>query len=286
MNAIAPEPRVFLDYTQEELDRNFDQRAWVSDADALLRNHAVMSERARQRLRGTFDLRYGPCADETLDFFPADAPGAPLVIFVHGGAWRASSKESHSFVANAYVPAGISVAIPEFGKLPGTAMPDVVEQIRRVIEWAGQSAGSFGCDAGNLHLVGHSSGAHLAATAVTADRSPVTVRSLACISGIYDLIPVMLSARRHYVHLSPQEAVRLSPLRHLQNLTCKTSVFFAEGDSMEFKRQSQIFADSLEAAGKLFSSRRFEANHYDVLDMLDSPESLLSRALRQVALAI
>lgn len=57
MNAIASGPCVFLDYTQEELDRNFDQRAWVSDADALLRNHAVMSERARQQLRGTFDIR-------------------------------------------------------------------------------------------------------------------------------------------------------------------------------------------------------------------------------------
>ncbi|QKS01137.1 alpha/beta hydrolase fold domain-containing protein [Sphingomonas sp. CL5.1] len=183
------------------------------------------------------------------------------------------------------MPAGISVAIPEFGKLPGTAMPDVVEQIRRVIEWAGQNAGSFGYDAGNLHMVGHSAGAHLAATTATADRSPGTVRSLACISGIYNLIPVMLSARRHYVYLSPQEILRLSPLRHLQNLTCKTSVFFAEGDSMEFKRQSQVFVDSLETAGKLFFSRRFVANHYDVLDMLDSPESLLSCALRQVALA-
>lgn len=278
---------VFLDYGQDELDRNFDQRAWVDDADRLLARHARLSERARETLRGRLDIAYGSHPDEVLDFFPAAGPFRAIAIFIHGGAWRALTKASYSFVANAYVPAGIGVVVAGFSKLPGARMPEVVDQVRRVVRWTSRHAESLGGDAGDLHLIGHSSGAHLVMAALTADGAADAeiggmVRSATCISGIYDLEPVMLSARRHYIELSADEVIRFSPIRQLHTLRCPVSIFFASADSMEFQRQSRAFAERLDSMGRLSSIERFDANHYDIVDMLDCGSTSLSRAIRRI----
>src|SRR5262245_29159990 len=83
----AGAPRVFLDYTQQELDRAYDQRVWAPNADVVIKRYATASEATRSRLRRQADLAYGSTDDETLDVFPAAATAAPVHVFVHGGAW-------------------------------------------------------------------------------------------------------------------------------------------------------------------------------------------------------
>jgi len=39
---------------------------------------------------------------EQLDFFPADKPGAPLLVFIHGGYWRSLDKNDFTFIVPAY----------------------------------------------------------------------------------------------------------------------------------------------------------------------------------------
>jgi len=275
--------QVFLNYTQDELDRNFDQRAWVDDADQLLARHAQLSEQTRQRLHHLPDIAYGTQVDEVLDYFPSSRAGAPLVVFIHGGAWRHLTKADYSFVANAQRSAGIATVIPEFSKLPGATLPQLTAQIRRALHWTRLNAARLGADSDNIHLLGHSSGAHLAMAALTADGSEGTafVRSITCISGIYDLGPVMLSARRHYIDLSADQVRQLSPQHQVHHVPCPAAIFFASRDSDEFQRQAREFSAGLRAAGRLTRMERFDANHYDVVDMLDNPQSPLSQALLQ-----
>jgi arylformamidase len=49
--AAREEPRVFLNYTQEELDRNFNQRVWASNAQAVIARYGERSFETRKRLR-------------------------------------------------------------------------------------------------------------------------------------------------------------------------------------------------------------------------------------------
>jgi arylformamidase len=79
-----PPKKVFLDYTQEELDRGYDQRNWASNAEALIALCPTMSAETRKQLRFT-SHNYGASADETLDVFPAGGTTAPVAIFIHGG---------------------------------------------------------------------------------------------------------------------------------------------------------------------------------------------------------
>src|SRR5690242_4027167 len=130
---------VFLHYTQDELDRNYNQRAWCPESAAYLARYPRESEAVR-RSASYRTLSYGASGDEKLDVFPASQPDAPAVIFIHGGAWRNFTKDDFSFVAPAFVTEGFSVIVLNFSKLPQLRLPDVVDQLRRAVTWIHRNA--------------------------------------------------------------------------------------------------------------------------------------------------
>ena len=125
---LAEKP-IFLHYTKAELDRNFDQRGWIANAEAIIARHIERSRGTREKLAFVPDLRYGKHPDEVLDYFPAERKGAPIQVFVHGGAWKNFGKNDYSFPAEGFVPAGVSTAILNFSKLPHVRLPVLVDQV-------------------------------------------------------------------------------------------------------------------------------------------------------------
>ena len=85
--------------TQAQIDAQYNAGLTVADPQVEFRHYARQAERARAQLRCTLDVAFGPTRDETLDVFPADRPGAPIFVFVHGGYWRAFSSKDFSGVA-------------------------------------------------------------------------------------------------------------------------------------------------------------------------------------------
>ena len=214
------EAPVFLHYTKAELDRNFDQRGWIPNAVEIIARHVERSRRTREKLTFISDLRYGPHPDELLDYFPAVQNNAPVHIFVHGDAWKNFTKNDYSFPAESYVAAGFHTAILNFSKLPTVRLPEMVDQVRRGVAWVYKNAAQYGGDPHRLSMSAHSSGAHLTANALITDWAafgcpPDIVKAAACVSGPYDLEPVMLSARSSYVELNKTEVAALSVHRHL-----------------------------------------------------------------------
>jgi len=94
------------------LEQHFNPRVAVPDFQEALERHAARSAAARQRLPGVYDLRYGARLQQTFDLHrAAHSPSAPpLVLFLHGGYWRALDKRDHSFVAPLFVEAGVTLA--------------------------------------------------------------------------------------------------------------------------------------------------------------------------------
>ena len=74
------EPRIWLDYTQAELDDQYNQRILVPDANDYMARWGVESERLRGVLECRLDVAYGPSEAERLDIFPAPGDGAPVVV--------------------------------------------------------------------------------------------------------------------------------------------------------------------------------------------------------------
>src|SRR3990167_5171788 len=87
-----------------------------------------------------------------------------LLMFIHGGYWRAFDKKDCSFVASALADAGVTVAIPNYALCPKVQVRDIVMQMVQAGAWLYRNGGNFGAPCGNLHVLGHSAGGQLAAT--------------------------------------------------------------------------------------------------------------------------
>jgi arylformamidase len=285
-------PTVFLDYTQEELDRAYDQRVWAPNAADVIKRYATASAATRGRLTRRPDLAYGPSEDETLDVFPTAAPGAPVHVFVHGGAWRGGHKDEYSFPAEAIVGAGAHYVALNFASIPKVRLPAMTAQLRRAIVWLYRNATSFGGDPERIYLSGHSSGGHLAAVLLTTDWAalgvpPTVIKAGLCVSGMYDLRVPLLSARSAYVKVSREEEDALSPQRHLDRVRCPIAVAHGERESPEFKRHAVEFTAALARAGhaaELIIGPGL--NHFEFLETLGQKDGVLARvAMRQMNLA-
>src|SRR6202030_666789 len=143
----------------------------------------------------------------------------------------------------------------------------------------------FGIDTTQLYVGGQSSGGHLAAVALTTDwprdfgLPADIIKGGMCISGMYDLTPVQLSARSNYVKFDDATVVALSPIRHLDRLHAPLVVAYGTSETPEFQRQNREFAAAVETAGKkvrLLVGEHY--NHFELPETLGNPYGLLGRA--------
>ena len=286
---------VFLDYTQKELDDAYDQRVWAKNAGEVIKRYGTSSAAVRAKYK-LETKAYGDGEDSKLDIFrpvrSAPAAGAPIQLFIHGGAWRGGRKEMYSFPAPAFVENGAIYIAIGFSSIPKVRLPEMAHQVRSAIAWAYKNAKSFGGDPERLFISGHSSGGHLCGVALVTDWSrwgvPATaVKGGLSVSGMYELNPVMLSARSSYVKISEEEKAALSSQRHLDRIACPVTFAYGDGESPEFKRQSRDMAAALKAKGKPSTLLEVKgANHFEIIETLAKPDCALGKeALRQMGLA-
>ena len=298
--AAVKGPIVWLDMDQHELDDAYDQLVYAPNRDQLTKRRIVNSAAARQRIGEPLRFAYGPTAAEGLDVFRptpvsgAGKAGAPVAIFVHGGAWRVGSASDYSFVAEPFVRAGGAFVVLDFITVDdsGGSLLPMVEQVRRAIGWVYRNAATFGGDPDRLYLISHSSGSHLAGCAVTHDWSKDglprdIIKGATLSSGMYDLKPVRLSKRSAYVKFTDAMEEALSAIRHLDQLATPLIVSYGTYETPEFQRQTRDFAAAVKAAGKPVELVVGEAyNHFEMLETLANPYGLLGRAvLAQMGLA-
>jgi len=268
---------IFLDYSQEQLDRAYDQLHWAPHRDAIQAEIRKTCEAVRQAMPPRTE-RYGKSAMQLLDIFaPTGASRAPVVLFLHGGAWLRGSRLDVIYPAPAITRRGAVFVAADFDNVSEVPLPAMIEQCREAVDWTVRNAASFGGDPDRVYLMGHSSGAHLASCVLLGD---LPIKGALLISGLYDLHAPMLSARAKYVKITPEEEAAASAMRQLGRITCPVAVAWSVGDSPEFRRQGQVLADALEGMGRLASRTEvFSPNHFEEPRQLADPDSELSRVL-------
>jgi arylformamidase len=285
---------VFRDYDQAELDRQYDQRAWAPNAIELINRYGADSAAVRKRIGEPETYDYGDTRAESLDLFRTHRAGAPIHVFIHGGAWRLLSARDSAFPAETFARAGAHYVALDFAQLSIVALDQMVDQVRSAVAWLYRHADQLGADRNRIFVSGHSSGAHLAAAVATTDWKARfglpqdVVKGALCCSGIYELEPVRLSARNDYVQLDAGLVETLSPIRHVANLRCPIAVGVGERESDEFKRQAREFAAVIARHGvpvEVFEGAGL--NHFEIVTTLASPAGLLGRiALHQMGLGL
>lgn len=275
---------VFLDYTQKQLDDAYTQTVWAPNAKQVIDGYASNSADVRRKLPPR-TYAYGTKASEQLDVFaPAGARGLPVMVFIHGGAWQMLSKDDSSAPAPTFVANGAIYVAINFDNLPGNTLPGMVDQCRRALAWVGANATRFGGDPERIYVSGHSSGGHLTAVMLSTDwqaqGAPANLlKGGVVMSGMGDLAPVVLSTRGAYMKLNAAQVTELSPLQHLDRVTCPVIVAWGSRESPEFKRQNRQLADALTTRARLAGVYLVDgANHFEVVNELNRPDTGLSRA--------
>lgn len=99
--------------------------------------------------------------DLKLDIYlPSGSSTPPLLVWVHGGAWRSGSKES---VPTFFVENGIAIASLDFRLSTEGKFPASVHDIKAAIRFLRAKAPEYGYRADRIAIAGSSSGGHLAA---------------------------------------------------------------------------------------------------------------------------
>lgn len=275
-------------YCEEYCGPQYNARAMIKDHPAIFARWARDGERARRASHAQIDLRYGRTDGERLDYFPAAAPGAPLLVFIHGGFWRSLDKSDFSWLAAPFNAAGVAVALVNYDLAPATPLEGIVRQNLRATDWLWHNAARLGFNRERMIVSGHSAGAHLAAMLLTAhwpewsgDLPGVLYKGGILLSGIYDLEPLM---HAHFInvdlHLTPERVAMLSPM-YMQP-TSSAPVITAVGglESDEFKRQTATFAAAWTNVHRA-DIPLDDANHLTACDRLAQPgHALFEEALR------
>jgi acetyl esterase/lipase len=140
----------------------------------------------------TYDAAHGLALDVHRPGVATPEAGAPVVVFLHGGTWQHGRREDYRFVGAALAARGGLAIVPDFRLAPAHPFPEFMDDAAAAVAWSRAHAREFGGDPERLFLVGHSSGAHMAALLATDARylravglRPRQLRGVVGLSGPY-----------------------------------------------------------------------------------------------------
>ena len=281
-------PLIDLDFgTRAARDRQYNARASVADFDACMRTYAESSALARQQCAGILDLRYGMGVAERLDLYlPASTRRpAPLLVFIHGGYWRALRKEDSAMMAKVFTDAGVAVATVEYPLLPEATLPETVREVRSAVAWLHRHGAAYGIDPDRLYASGSSAGGHLVGMLLAPGWQAsfglpeAAIQGGVGLSGLYDIQPLCDTHINDWLRLTPEQAHRLSPLYHLPDTP--TPLVLAVGGLETEGFHNQTAAMDAAWRAKSYPVVRVEAphcNHFNLVGELALPDSPLTQA--------
>ena len=264
------------------LNAQYNNRALVPDYARHLARWAEASALSRSQSDCQLDLPYGDGAAEKLDVFVPPRPGAPVLVFVHGGYWRALDKSDVSFVAPVFTQAGAMVVVPNYALCPAVSVEHITLQLVRALQWVWHHAARYGGDPQRIVVAGHSAGGHLAAMLLScrwkqvAEELPAQlVGGALSISGLFDMEPL-----RHTpflqtdLQLTPASVRRLSPA-FFPRPKGKLYATVGGAESDEFLRQNQLIRDVWGPTAVPVCETLPGRNHFTVLESLVDPAGRL-----------
>jgi len=264
------------------IDAEYDPERRVGSRKSFIDWYARESALARKGLACRLDVRYGPTPAETLDLFPSSEPGSPVLLYIHGGYWRALSSKEFSFVANGLVPHGITVAVMDYALCPKVTIADITRQSHAAVAWLAENARRFSADPGRLYVAGHSAGGQQVGMLLSGGGGAGTIKGGISISGLFDLRPLRHSWLQPTLQLTQDACEDQSPLLRIPRQAPPLLVSVGSEESDAFISQSQSYHAAWRAGG--LAGRYYlqpGANHYTAIYGLGDRASPLTHMIAE-----
>lgn len=250
-------------------DRAYQNGAFIPGSEALPALWAAQSAALRDGLgkRAELELAYGSKARNRLDLFRPEGPAKGLLVFVHGGYWLESGRESWSHLAAGALARGWAVAMPSYTLAPEARISTMTAEVAQAVRLAARLV------SGPVVVTGHSAGGHLAARMGCADQT-VPVARVVPISPLSELEPLRHTGMNSDLRLDAEEEARESPARLTLRPGCQAHVWVGGIERPAFLWQARTLSEAWACGWTIAAGR----HHFDVIDDLADPESALIEA--------
>ena len=254
----------------------------------------------------TRDIRYATAHErQMLDVYaPAGARNLPVVFWIHGGGWQAGDKSMVALKPKAFMDAGFVFVSIQHRLLPTVEMEAITSDVATALGWVHKNIAAYGGDPNRLLVMGHSSGAQLAALMCTDDRYAKSQGfSLTMIKGCVPVdadtfdIPAIIEmaetrARVHHLPLptyghrqkfgnDPAKHLDFSPVTHVaKDKGIPPFLILHISENPDTGAQARRMAGALQAAGipvKVVAGR--ETTHASLNDNLGKADDPVTKEL-------
>ena len=236
-------------------------------------------------------VAYDPAQRLTLDIYtPVNARREPVVVFFYGGRWTHGTAADFRFVGQALASQGFVAVLPEYRHYPQVRFPAFVQDAARAVRWTEAQIARYGGDPGKLFVMGHSSGAHLAAMLALdpqwlaeAGGDRARLKGMIGLAGPYDFLPLTDGDLRDM--FGPPERYELSqPISFVDGGHPPLLLLHGEDDTTVRVKNTRNLAQAAARAGGLVESVVYpEMSHSWILATLAAPLRGQSDVLERVA---
>ena len=201
----------------------------------VLNNQAITGDYTRAA-----NVAYGAHAQNKMDIYsPIEASvsnkGKPVIVFFYGGCWGECNhlkRSNYLFVAQSFASRGFVTVIAGFRQYPEVKFEGIMSDASNVMRWTSQNILKYGGDPKRIIVMGHSSGAHIAAMlalnpSYLEDGVRKNIHGFVGLAGPYDFLPLdkpylrqLFSAKENYAGSQPINFVspKSPPLLILQGM--------------------------------------------------------------------
>lgn len=215
------------------------------------------------KVKEVWDIPYYDGADadpvkHKLDLYLPDGQKEfPVVLFVHGGAWRSGDKQTllniYGEFGRTLARNGIGAVIVNYRLSPGVKHPAHIQDVAKAFAWTLRNIANYGGKADQLYLCGHSAGGHLVALLATdesylqAEKVPAgAIKGVIPISGVY-MIDRTIKYYDNIFGTDGDVRQKASPLEHVRAQLPPFLVIYAESDYTYLDQMAIAFTKALQA---------------------------------------
>jgi len=244
----------------------------------------------------TSDIAYGTHPRQVLDVYRhRDTTNAPVVIFVHGGAFVRGDKdidgEVYANVLYYFARHGFLGINIEYRRAPEFSYPSGAQDVAAAVVWARANAHTHGGDPERIFLIGHSAGGtHVGTYAydpVARSAGETAVRGIVLISSRLraDVLPgnPNADAVRAYFGSDESKYEERSPLVHAATSTLPVFIAIAEYENPYLDVYgAELFYRIASARGRAPRFMRMPRhNHISIVAHINTEEDMLGSEIRE-----